>query len=569
RVADILALSLSTPRLALTQEAAAGLSGRAFLSVAGPPGALEVEPWLFVSRLPWLFRAQGWESALLHNGLATWAEAKARIDEATRNRRPVLWIWVGGDGGVTWGNGTHVLPEGDGCFAAVVGEKAVEPLPPEAVVSWGILEALSSAHAATCSGLSGLESLDDPYVAQGFGAYKRLYVDLSVNAEGSAVELSAIVDSWAQRRRLASGFLRWAAEILPEHSSGLSQAAACFEQEAIQSLDPLARALAEDAAALGSAKELLWRGLSWYIKGIQMMEPAAFTYAGLDSSLWGLLHAPDEEPMPQGSVAGVLELIRHQMPAVRRIAYRKLIGAPLHPENYCDLEDGLRDEDPMVQQAALAALEAIRPPDLRGILWRAFQDASSEVLHGNGYFHRALVLALTRVREAEVPGLLAEAAAHCPPGDCRPRSLPAWCAEGIVDLFGQASWPYLRVMLQASCPYAREAAAVALGRLGRDEAHSELHAIAFRDTSAFVQCAALGALGRTGFHEAIPRLLDLLEAPEMEIKTAAASALVEMGEPVLPFIEGRMKRVGPDGSRTLAMVRDAVRRGEARNLLKR
>jgi hypothetical protein len=566
-IAELLASSLSTPRLTLTSEAAAGLTGRAFLSVAGPQGALQVEPWLFIARLPWLFRAQGWESRLLYNGCVSWEEARQSIIVTGAHHRPAVWVWVGEGGDEVWGWGTREPPSEEGCFVAVVGDRAVDPQPPASTVSTSLLEALSWTHAATTSGLSGLEPREDPYTAQGFGAYKRLYADISEGNAGRRAELAEMVSRWAERRRQAGGFLRWAATYLPEHERALDDAAVFFEQEAMQCLDPLTALLAGEKQEPGGAPELLWRGLSWYIKAMQTLEPVAFSSAGLDSGVWRFLHAPDEEPVPPADVGHLLQLSGHRNVAVRRIALRKLGGVSLEYVDIPLLIAALRDDDALVQQAALAALEAARPSDLRRILWEAYEVASPAVLHGNGPFQRALVLALTRVREAEVPGLLATAGATCIPGDCRPRSQPTWCAEGIVDLLGQASWPYLQVMLHASCPYSREAAAVALGRLGLEETQSELHAIAFRDSSTVVRCAALGALGRMGSEEAVHELIELAGSPDPEIRVAAAAGLVEAGDIAMPLIAEWMKHASPELSRVLNAVRAAHRHREARKLL--
>ncbi|MCU0611468.1 MAG: hypothetical protein MUE60_06725 [Candidatus Eisenbacteria bacterium] len=562
---SILASTLSTPRLPLSPECASGLSGLAFLSVAGPEGAREVEPWLFISRLPWLFRAQGWEPELLHNGCVSWSEARTAVVAAGESRRPAVWVWVGGAGHMVMGGGTQKPPDDEGCFVAVIGTGAVDPTPPAVTVARSLLETLSWSHAATTSGLSGLEWREDPYVAQGFGAYKRFYADLSVDGATRASELAATATTWAQRRRHAGAFLRWAATILTVHAGALEEAAVCFEQEAL-CLDPLGSQSELEFDTPGAAKELLWRGLAWHIKGMQTIEPVAFSHAGLDSVQRLLLHAPDEGIVDPESVEPLVTLSRHGLAAIRRIAVRKLIGAPLEPDRIEVLVAALRDEDALVREASLSALEAIRPGNLRDVLWEAYQAAPRDGLHGNGTFHRALVLALTRVREAEVPGLLAMAGSGCIRSDCRPRSLPTWCAEGIIDLMGQASWPYLVSMLKADCAYSREAAAVALGRLGLEEAHAELSAIAFRDSSLSVQCAALGALGRMGSQEAIERLLDLVDSHEAGVPVSAAGGLVEAGEAAIPLIEERQKRSGARSCRALEAVLELVRRGQARSL---
>lgn len=565
RVAEILAASLSTPRLVLTPDAAAGLTGRAFLSVAGPPGTREVEPWLFISRLPWLFRAQGWDCRFLHNGVAAWADAREAIQEAAGHRRPVLWAWTGSQGGHAWGGTDEPPPEHDGCFVAIIGERAVEPEQTAAVVGRSVLETLSWSHAATCGGLVGLESRDDPYLAQGFGAYKRLYADMVTNDWGNNREMADVVAVWSQRRRQAAGFLRWAATRLPAHAKEFETAAVCFEQESAQCLAPLAATLSGGGG--GETAGTLWQGLSWYIKGMQSLEPAAFAFAGVDSALWPLLHAPDEEPPSPADATQLLALARHGETAIRRIAFRKLVGLPLEHQDVSLLAGALRDDDALVQEAALAALEASRPPDLRVILWEAYQAREASMLHGNGSFKRPLVLALTRVRESEVPGLLAQAGSACVAGDCMPRAVPTWCADGIVGLFGQASWPYLQVMLHAPCPFSREAAAIALGRLGLRETQDELHAIAFRDSSLEVQCAALGALGRMGSTEAIGRLLDVVGSVDADAQAAAAAGLVESGEAAIPLITQRLQHADPEIARILRTVLATPRGSQARNLL--
>jgi len=532
-VADLLADVISTPRFPLTREIASGLTGQAFLAVAGPPGATELEPWLLVSRLAWIFDAQGWKPAVYHNGICSWAEAKSRVGEARESGWPAMWVWNSSIGTELWGTRNDDPPEREGCFIVVVAEGVQAPWSLEELVGRSLLEVLSSAHAVTCSGLMGTESLRDPYSAQGFGAYKRLYVDLLTAGSSDHEGLAKTVEKWRNRRLMASAYLRWAGEVLTTQTLALEKAAACFEKEAGGCLEPLSQYLSDVDAGLMTSKEagkLVLKALGWHIRGMQSMESVAFSFAGLDSADQVVLHAPDEEPIRSQELPSVLKLVENEMAPVRRIAFRKLVGAELTKEALELLELGLRDGDPLVAEAALAALEAARPASLRSILEKAWHEVPSSRIHGDGSFQRLLILALTRVREAEVPGFLASLSLGSLPCDCKPRAMPTWCAGGIVSLLGQAGWPYLRSMLESGNAYSREAAVLALGRLGVSETMGEIEEIARHDSSGTVRCAGLGALGLLGSEEATGVLIELLSSSDDDVRSAAAFALIEIGE---------------------------------------
>ncbi len=540
----ILAASLSTPRLTLTPEAAAGLSGLPFLTVAGPPGSHSVEPWLLLARLPWLLRAIGWEPRLLHNGVTSWDEAREELLATARAQLPVIWVWEGPGEGARWGAQEDVPPSSPGCFIALVAGQPCEPREPPAIVAAALLEAVSWAHAATCAGLSGVESLSDPYVAQGFGAYKRLFADLHLDPR--APELEGTVREWARRRRTAAGFLRWARSYLPTHATALEQAASCCEQEATRCLEPLTQTLASlSPEAIPEATRLLWQSLAWFTRAMEALEPLAMEASGLDSSEWHPLTGPDEDPAPEHRLA-LRRLARSELAPVRRMALRKLASSAPADEDVALFVECLRDSDALVRETALSCLEAVRPANLREIVTDALADVDPSWIHGNGPFERLLVMTLTRVREAEVPWVLARVGAACHPGDCRPLALPTWCAEGIVDLFGQASWPYLAHMLRSSCPHAREAAAGAAGRVGARELREELDAIAFCDTVVTVRCAALAALARMGAHEAIERLVDLASSPDAATRRAAVVGLIEAGEAARALLPPHVRRAEED-----------------------
>lgn len=571
QVAELLVEALSSPRFPISNDAVWGVSGYATLAVAGPPGGVEVEPWLLVSRLGWLFNAQGWTTGLYHNATCSWELARKQITLAGDNGWPSLWVWSPGIGRTVWGTSNHSPPKADGCFVAVVADNVQTPWELQAVLRYSLLEILSYAHAATCSGLAGIEMLADPYIAQGFGAYKRLYVDVMTLDSHRAEELADLARSWAKRREQGTLFLRWAKGVLLESSDPLEYAATCLAHESSDCLMPLAGMLADGNTGSEERKQagsLVLRALGWHIKALQSLESVAFSHADLEDDECAVLHAPDEEPAAAEDVGLLLKLTESPTTPVRRIAFRKLVGAPLDDTAMGALESGLLDEDPMVAEAALAALEAYRPRTLRGILEQACRNTPYTRIHGDGPFLRLLVLALTRVREAEVLESLSEIGSNPPAVDCKPRAIPSWCAEGIIGLVGQAGWPYLAEMLGSEDEYAREASAIALGRLGVRDTIGNLEAIAFRDSSYIVRCAALGALGRWGNGEAIRELLQFLRWDALEVRSAAALALVEAGEGSITALEEALSLADSHTQETFLSLLERAGTGRARNLLK-
>ncbi len=568
-VADVLSQALSSPRMSVDAATASGLVGYAFLAVAGPEGSTAMEPWLLVPRQAWLLEALGWAPGLSHNGQSSWEEMSQRLKEAKDSGWPALWVWEGSDGRCHFGNGAQSPPVEDGCFVILKAQGPRSPWEQQRLAGRAILEVLSYAHAATASGLSGVETIDDPYLAQGFGAYKRLFVDIRTESPPRLFEIGAIVNRWVTRRMMAVRFLRWVAETSPDHKDCVLQAAVHFSSEADESLRPLGDMLMGgdcSESVRQRAGRLIMQALAWHIKGMQLLEPMAFSEAGLTEQEELLLHAPDEEPATSEMVPGLLQLAEHRLAPIRRIAFRKLCGARLPSEGISLAKAALRDADPMVAEAALAVLEAARPAELREILVRALDEAPAERLHGDGSFRRNLVLALTRIREAEVPGLLATIAMRHDTHLCKPRAIPFWCAEDIVALLGQASWPYLKSMLESPNQFSREAGAIFLGRLEAQETMPMLLRLAAGDTSAIVRCAALGAAGGMGSSEALHTLFGHLDSENAEMRVAAVAGLVEAGDqavqvlsPLIPTANSRVRaamsavlvRIDSDQARTL------------------
>ena len=148
-----------------------------------------------------------------------------------------------------------------------------------------------------------------------------------------------------------------------------------------------------------------------------------------------------------------------------------------------------------------------------------------------------------------------------------PRAIPSWCAEGITGLVGQAGWPYLVEMLGSQSKYAREAATIALGRLGVEDTFGNLEEIAFRDSSDVVRCAALGALGRSGNAHAVRELLQFLQSEAIEVRSAAALALVEAGEGSLTTLRQALSLTDSRTRETFFSILGRTRDGRARKLL--
>lgn len=550
-VASHLAATLSTPRVAMDETLAAGLTGLAFLTVHGPIPAADMEPWLVVPRLPWLWEGLGWRPKVLHHGNCRWDEARAELALAASQGRPGIWVWSD-ERRTAWGTVSHPPPEGAGCFAVVVGEGGLDPWPVEKLMARALLEAVSQAYAASSKGLWGLESLHDPTTAQGLSAYARLHADIASGLV-EPPSIPSLAAAWAHRCGMAAGFLRRVAGELEGSQEDLWRASWDLDQERVRCLMPLAAASTPSPA---EACSLVWQALSWHRAAFEALQTVALAASGLDSAWWPALRAPDEPP---GDREALFRLCGHPEPAIRRMALRKLAAGACADEACVRVvRTALDDDDALVREAALAAMDTEVPVVTREILWEAYQREPPRMLHGNGSFRRALLISLASVAEAEVPGLLVKAGSLCESG-CRPLAIPTWAAEGLVDLLGEASWPFLKALLQAPCPSARWAAATSLAQLSSPEAREWLLAIADRDTVPEVRCAALGALGRAGDEQAVRRLLAMVEHPSADVRLAAASALVEAGSQWLSLLEehlGTLRAHSPAAS----LLRQVVQR---------
>jgi|GEM_PF-3178699 len=560
----------SGPRLQVDTGIVSGLSGQGFLTVAGPEGSEMVEPWLLIARQQWLLEALGWQAELHHSGTMSMKVFQNALHASGKSGWPALWVFSGSDGTVTIGTADDVPPDVAGCFGGVFARGVTEPVSEKALIKRSLLETVSYAHSATASGLSGLESFHDPYIAQGFGAYKRIFADLQTESPRRIEAIKKRIDRWIFRREVSVQYLNWASERLGEEAMSVPQAAVYLSNEVSQSLKPLRDNLAAEPPTPGNRKKWgkqVMQALAWHIKAIQMIESVAFAYADLSPDEADLLHAPDEEPVKETDVAGLLNLVQHTYTPVRRIALRKLAGAPLSNGDITVIEGALSDPDPLVAEAALMVLEAERPFDLRQRLERVIFDTTHVRLHGDGTFLRCLTLAMTRVREAEVPGILVRIASEYQPWDCRFRSIPFWCAEGVVSLLGQGSWPYLEQMLDANSPYVREAAAISLGNIGVNEVAERLRIVAQNDTDDLVRCAALGSLGRLGDTASFAQLIGYLDHGEVAVRSAAAASLVEGGEPALDAISSTRSELTRRQKEAAISVLTQIRNGRACSLL--
>lgn len=115
----------------------------------------------------------------------------------------------------------------------------------------------------------------------------------------------------------------------------------------------------------------------------------------------------------------------------------------------------------------------------------------------------------------------------------------------IIDQFEAKFFPILEGVLNddSEHPDVRSAAALALGKIGGDEALSTLISHA-RSSDVTVKNYTIQALGLLGREEGIPSLLDALGDANNTIFASAAEALGEIGKPAVPHLIGLLENEG-------------------------
>jgi len=115
----------------------------------------------------------------------------------------------------------------------------------------------------------------------------------------------------------------------------------------------------------------------------------------------------------------------------------------------------------------------------------------------------------------------------------------------IIDQFETKFFPILEGVLNddSEHPDVRSAAALALGKVGGDDALSTLISHV-HSSDITVKNYTLQALGMLGREEGIPSLLEALSDANNTIFASAAEALGEIGKPAVPHLIGLLENTG-------------------------
>lgn len=241
------------------------------------------------------------------------------------------------------------------------------------------------------------------------------------------------------------------------------------------------------------------------------------------------------EPAADSTSAQIAELAGRLKDTDRdtRRAAAEALGRTGDPRAADALVDALQDEARSVREAAAAALGALGAPRavepllalLRDEGW-SVRKAAADALGKLGDL-QAVAPLIELLRDPDRSVRRAAAAALGALGDAR-------AVEPLIEA------------LQDEDALVREDAARALGMLGDPRAVEPLLAAASAaDQEQAVRAAAVAALGRTGDTRVIDPLMATLREGEPPLRTAAADALGEIGEPAIPPLLDALRDSSP------------------------
>ncbi len=186
---------------------------------------------------------------------------------------------------------------------------------------------------------------------------------------------------------------------------------------------------------------------------------------------------------------------------------------------------GARSPSPVKRANAIVRLAALRQREQAGLIEQMLRDADEDV-------RRAAAIALGKIGRAESVRPLLESV------PARRSVSPLVVGDALVRI-GHPAVADLIAALSWGCPWQRQLAAEALGRIGTTVAEEALAAAAAGDESENVRAAAARALRKAGTWYAAGPLLDIAKSdPCIRVRCEAILALSEhSGAPVVEPLE--------------------------------
>lgn len=229
---------------------------------------------------------------------------------------------------------------------------------------------------------------------------------------------------------------------------------------------------------------------------------------------------------------------------VREIAVARLASAPKSPEVIATLAKAMRDPDATVGEAAVFALEVLRPGNAGALFAAAYREAPRKRIGTDMVLQRPLLFALTDVGGPDVLPVLKEAMDDSGEGDETPDGLPKWGAEAIYTMLGKESAPVFREKIASEHPMARRLSALYLGTLQDAEA-APLLKKASKDLDPGVALAAGRGLILCGDDEGFQALALGMHHADRAIRGEAVDTLTILGVRSIPTVLELAKDADP------------------------
>lgn len=202
-----------------------------------------------------------------------------------------------------------------------------------------------------------------------------------------------------------------------------------------------------------------------------------------------------------------------------RLGFADTLGRIGKPAVPFLVEAMLNHTDPVVRRASAKTLTLIADPETVPPLVHALLNDEDTVVKGSA------VGALAQIGETSVPVLLEILTSPEHPESTKGHA--AWA----LSFIGTKAKEYLYREINSESESVRSAVVGAIAKIAQDEEEERAIKVlndALGDSSATVRCEAAAVLGTLAYKPAVPKLIELLQHPDVETRKAAALSLMKI-----------------------------------------